>query len=162
MKPKKVKRSLHRGLATGLLVSVSVTLPATLSAAKVEHASIVPVAWQGNSEIAPSAASVSSSSQGDEDTVFDEVGTDRPADLFEVETNSGLPSLDSDHRRESSSTTVSAARFYSERKRSVRRRVAASTLTGLRILQLVFSNGQNPGEEGETPYLANKELQDGQ
>ncbi len=129
MKLKKVKRSLHRSLATGLLVLVSMTVPATLLAVKVEHASIVPVAWQGNSEIAASAASVSSSSQG-------------------VETNSGLPVLDSDHRRESSSTTASAARFDSERNRSARRRAAASTLTGLRILQLVFSNGQNPGEEG--------------
>ncbi len=141
MKLKKMKRGLLRGLATGLLVSVSMTLPATPSAAKVEHASIVPAAWQGNSEVAPSAASVSSSSQGDEDTVFDEV-------LFDVETNSGLPSLDSDHRRESSSTTASAARFDSERNRSARRRAAASTLTGLRILQLVFSSGQNPGGEG--------------
>ena len=52
MKLKKVKRSLHRRLATGLLVSVSMTLPATLSAAKVEHATIVSVASQGNSEIA--------------------------------------------------------------------------------------------------------------
>ncbi len=142
MKLKKVKYGLHRRLATGLLVSVSMTLPATPSAAKVEHASIVPVAWQGNSEVARSAASVSSSSKGDEDTVFDEVGTDRPADLFDVETNSGLPSLDSDHRRESSSTTASAARFDSERKRPARRRVAAGTLGGLRILQRVLSNGQ--------------------
>ena len=105
---------------------------------------------------------MSSGSQGYEDTFLDHVGADRLADLPDVETNAGLPSLDSDRSRESSSTTVSAARFYSERMRSVRRRVAASTLTGLRILQLVFSNGQNPGEEGETPYLANKELQDGQ
>ena len=162
MKLEKMKRGLLRGLVTGLLVSVSMTLPATLSAAKVEHASIVSVAWQGNSEVAPSAASVSSSSQGDEDTVFDEVGTDRPADLFDVETDSGLPSLDSDHRRESSFTTVSGARFDSERNRSARRRTAAGTLTGLRILQLVFSNGQNPGEGGGTPYLESKELRDGQ
>ncbi len=129
MKLKKVNRGLHRGLAAGLLISVSMILPATLSAAKEEHASIVSVASQGNSEIAPSAASVSSSAQG-------------------VETNSGLPVLDSDHRRESSSTTASTARFDSERKRTAGRRVAAGTLTGLRILQLVFSNGQNPGEEG--------------
>ncbi len=148
MKLKKEKRGLHRGLATGLLVLVSMTLPATLSAAKVEHASIVSVASQGNSEIVPSAASVSSSSQGDEDTVFDQVGADRPADLFDVETNSGLPVLHSDHTRESSSTTASTARFDSERKHTAGRRVAAGTVTGLRILQLVFSNGQNPGEEG--------------
>ena len=148
MKLKKMKRGLLRGLATGLLVLVSMTLPATLSAAKVEHASIVSVASQGNSEIAPSATSVSSGSQGDEDTFLDHVAADRLADLPDVETNAGLPVLDSDRSQESSSTTVSAARFYSERKRSVRRRVAASTLTGLRILQLVFSNGQNPGEEG--------------
>ncbi len=157
MKLKKVKRSLHRSLATGLLVLVSITVPATLLAApKVEHATIVSVvsqtivsvASQGNSGIAASAAAVSSSSRGDEEPVSDEVGADRPADLFDVETNSGLPVLDSDHARESSSSTASTARFDSERKRTAGRRVAAGTVTGLRILQLVFSNGQNPGEEG--------------
>ncbi len=151
MKLKKVKRSLHRSLATGLLVLVSMTVPATLLAAKVEHATIVSVASQtivsvasqGNSGIAASAASVSSSSQGDEDTVSDQVGTDRLADLPDVETNSGLPSLDSDHRRESSSTTASAERFDSERKRSAGRRVARGTYGGLRLLQRIFSNGQD-------------------
>ncbi len=158
MKLKKMKRGLLRGLATGLLVSVSMSLPATLSAAKVEHASIVSVARQGNSEIAPSPASVSSSSHGNENTSSDQVGADRLADLPD-ETNPGLPVLDSDHRRESLSTT---ARFDSEMKRSAGRRVAAGTLTGLRILQLVFSNGQNPGEGRGTPYFGNKELRDGQ
>ena len=143
MKLKKVKRSLHRSLATGLLVLVSMTVPATLLAVKVEHASIVPVAWQGNSEIAASAASVSSSSQGDEGTVSDQVRADRLADLPDVETNSGLPSLDSDHRRESSSTTASAERFDSERKRWAGRRVARGTYGGLRLLQRIFSNGQD-------------------
>ena len=143
MKLKKVKRSLHRSLATGLLVLVSMTVPATLLAAKVEHASIVPVAWQGNSEIAASAASLFSSSQGDEDTVSDQVRADRFADLPDVETNSGLPSLDSDHRRESSSTTASSERFDSERKRSAGRRVARGTYGGLRLLQRIFSNGQD-------------------
>ena len=140
----KVKRGFHRRLATGLLVSVSMTFPATLSAAKVEHASIVFVASQGNSEIALPAASASSSSQGDEEPVSDQVGADQLADLPDVETNSGLPSLDSDHRRESSSITASAARFDSERKRPARRRVAAGTLGGLRILQRVLANGQEP------------------
>ncbi len=148
MKLKKTKRGLLRGLATGLLVSVSMTLPATLSAAKVEHASIVSVARQGNSEIAPSAASVSVSSRGDEEPVAYGVVADRHAEVFDLVTNSGLRVVDSDQRRESSSTTASAARFDSERKRTARSRVAAGTLTGLRILQLVFSNGQNPGEEG--------------
>ena len=144
MKIKKVKRGFHRGLATGLLVSVSMTLPATLLAApKVEHASIVSVASQGNSEIAPSAASLPSSSQGDEGSVSAEVGANRRADLFDAETNSGLPSLDSDHRRKSSTATASAARFDSERKRPARRRVAAGTLGGLRILQRVLANGQS-------------------
>ncbi len=150
MKLKRVKRSLHRSLATGLLVLVSMTVPATLLAAKVEHATIVSVASQtivsvasqGNSGIAASAASVSSSSQGDEGTVSDQVRADRLADLPDVETNSGLPSLDSDHRRESSSTTAFAERL--ERKRPARRRVAAGTFGGLRILQRVFSNGQYP------------------
>ncbi len=144
MKLEKMKHGLLRGLATGLLVSVSMTLPATLSAAKVEHASIVPVAWQGNSEIAPSGASVSSSSRGDENAVSDQVGADRRADLFDLVTNSGLLVVDSDHRRASSSATASAARFDSERKRTAGRRAAAGTLGGLRILQRVFSNGQSP------------------
>ena len=142
MKLKKVKRGLHHGLATGLLVSVSMTVPGALSAAKVEHASIVSVASQGDSEIVPVAASVSSSSQGNEDTVSDDRRA--RADLFDVETNSELALLDSDHRRESSLTTAPASRFDSERKRTARRRVAAGTLGGLRILQRVFSNGQNP------------------
>ena len=140
----KMKRGFHRGLATGFLISVGMTLPATLSAAKVEHATIVSVASQGNSEIAASAASVSFSLQGDEDTVADQVGDDRLADLPDVETNSRLPSLDSDHRRQSSPTTAPASRFDSERKRSAERRVAAGTLGGLRFLQRIFSNGQDP------------------
>ena len=146
MKLKKVKRHLHRGLATGSLVLMSMAVPATLLAAKVEHASIVPIASQGNSEIAPWAASLSSSSQGGEDTASDEVGADRRAwaGLFGVETNSELPLLDSDPRRESSSATAPATRFDSERKRSAGRRVAAGTLWRLRFLQRVFSNGQDP------------------
>ena len=146
MKLKKVKRSLHRGLATGSLILVSMAVPASLLAAKVEHASIVSVASQGNSEIAPwGAVSLSSSLQGDEEPVFDEVGADRPrADLFDVKTNSELPLLGSDPRREASSTSAPAARFESERKRSVGRRAAAATLGGLRLFQRVFSNGRGP------------------
>ena len=142
MKLKKVKRGLHRRLATGVLVLVTMTVPATLLAAKVEHASIVSVARQGSSEIAPSVASVSASSRGDEEPAAYGVGVDRRADLFDLVTNSGLRVVDSDDRRESSSTRVSAARFDSERKRPVRRRVAAGTLGGLRILQRVLANGQ--------------------
>ena len=138
----KTKYGFHRGLATGVLMLVSMSLPATLSAAKVEHASIVSIALQGNSEIAPSAAS--GSSRGDKEPVFEEVGADRRVDLFDLVTNSGLLVVDSDHRRASSSAAASAARFDSERKRPLRRRVAAGTLGGLRILQRVLANGQNP------------------
>ena len=150
MNLEKVKLSFHRGLATGLLVLVSMTVPATLLAAKVEHASIASVASQGNSEVASSAASVSSSSRGDEDAASDEVGAGRPAfaGLFDVETNSGLLLLDSAHRRNSSFTTAPAARFDSERRRNAGRRAAAGTLGGLRILQRVFSNGQAPRKTG--------------
>ena len=146
MNLKKVKRGFHPGLATGLLVLVSMTFPATLLAAKVEHASIVSLASQGNYEIAPAATSVSSSSQGVEGSVSANVGSNRPAfaDLFDVETNSGLSSLDSGHRRESSFATAPAARFDAERKRTAGRRVAAGTFGGLRILQRVFGNGQDP------------------
>ena len=144
MKLKKVKRGLHRRLATGVLVLVTMTVPAALLAAKVEHASIVSVARQGNSEIAPSVASVSASSRGDQEPVAYGVVADRRAEVFDLVTNSGLRVVDSDDRRESSSTTASAARFDSERKRPVRRRVAAGTLGGLRILQRVLANGQNP------------------
>ncbi len=146
MKLKKVKYGLHRRLATGLLVSVSMMVPATLLAGpRVEHASIVPIASHGNSEIAPWTVSLSSSSQRDEDTASDEVRADRPAwaGLFDVETNSGLPSLDSDHRRESSSGTASAERFDSERKRLAGKRVARGTYSGLRLLQRILSNGQD-------------------
>ena len=146
MKLKKVKRSLHRSLATGLLVLVSMTVPATLFAAKVEHASIVSVASHGNSEVVSLAASVSSRSQGDEDAASDQIGANRPAfaDLFDVETNSGLALLDSHPRRNSSFGSAPAARFDSERKRSAGRRAAAGTLGGLRFLQRVFSNGASP------------------
>lgn len=140
----KMKRGFHRGLATGFLISVSMTLPATLSAAKVEHASIVSVASQGNSEIVPSVASVSASSRGDEEPASYGVGVDRRADLFGLVTNSGLRVVDSDHRRESSSSTASATRFDSERKHTARRRAAEGTLGGLRILLRVLRNGQNP------------------
>ena len=145
MNLKKVKHGFPPGLATGLLVLVSMTVPATLMAAKVEHASITSLASQGSSEIVPSATSVSSTSQGDEGSVSANVGTNRPAfaDLFDVETNSGLSSLDSGHRRESSFATAPAARFDAERKRTAGRRVGAGTLGGLRILQRVFGNGQN-------------------
>ena len=146
MKLTRVKPGLHRGLATGLLVLVSMTLPATLLAVKVEHASIVSVASRGNSEIASSAAFLPSSSRRDEGSVSDEVGVTRRAgsDLVDVENNSGLPSLDSEDRQEASFSTASAARFDFERKRPVGRRVAAGTLGGLRILQRIFSNGQPP------------------
>ena len=146
MKLKKVKPGLHRGLATGVLVLVSMSLPATLSAVKVEHASIVSVASRGNFEIASSAAFLPSSSRRDEGSVADEVGSTRRAgsDRVDVETNSGLPSLDSEDRQEASFSTGSAARFDSERKRTAGRRVAAGTLGGLRILQRIFSNGQSP------------------
>ena len=146
MNLKKVKPSLHRGLATGLLVSMSMTVPTTLFAAKLEHASLVSVASQGNSDVALSAASLSSSSPSDEDAASDEVGANRPsfADHLNVETTSGLPQLDSTHRRNSSFATAPAARFDLERRRSAGRRAAAGTLGGLRFLQRIFSNGASP------------------
>ena len=124
MKLKKVKRSLDRRLASGVLVLVSITVPAILLVAKWSTPRSCPLPRKGTPK-SPRAAFRSSSSQGEEDTASDEVGAVRRwwAGLFDVETNSGLPLLDSDHRREASSTTAPAARFDSERKRSAGRRV---------------------------------------
>ena len=146
MKLTRVKLGLHRGLATSVLVLVSMSLPATLSAVKVEHASIVSVASRGNFGIGPSATFLPSSSRRDEGSVADEVGANRRAgaDLVDVENNSGLSAIDSEDRQEASFSTASAARFDSERKHTAGRRLAAGTLGGLRILQRIFSNGQSP------------------